>query len=237
MPFPNLRHRRLEPEVMDNPSLEVHRHVRALKGLERLNRWSCSVGVVWPSIRTLAREAGLQRLRVLDIATGGGDVPIGLWRRARREGLRLEIDACDQSLSAVEYARKRRSHAGANIRFFQKDALSGAIPPGYDVIVSSLFLHHLNEEDSLLLLRRTAQAAKRMVLVNDLIRHPAGLVLATIGSRLLSRSDVVHADAPQSVRAAYTISEIRSLARRAGLDDATITWHWPYRFLLAWKQP
>jgi hypothetical protein len=101
----------------------------------------------------------------------------------------------------------------------------------------SLFLHHLQTEDAKGLLSRMAEAARRMVLVNDLRRTRLGYALAYFGSRLLSRSRIVHHDGPQSVRAAFTSEEIGNLALEAGLEGATITHHWPERYLLSWRKP
>ena len=65
-----------------------------------------------------------------------------------------------------------------------------------------------------------------------LTRH--GRHLVEEGSRLLTRSPIVHVDGPLSVRAAFTVAEARQLAERAGLSGATIRRHWPQRFLLSW---
>jgi SAM-dependent methyltransferase len=100
-----LRERCRRPEEMDRPDLEPARHERALAGLARLNLWSGSAGILWPPLANLARR--LRRpLRVLDLASGAGDVPVRLWRRARRAGLSLEIDGCDRSATAVAHARR-----------------------------------------------------------------------------------------------------------------------------------
>ena len=85
------------PELMDDPALEPRRHAEALRGLARINRWSGSVRILWGPLRMLARRRGGRTLRVLDLATGAGDLPIGLWRRAQRAGLPLELAACDAS--------------------------------------------------------------------------------------------------------------------------------------------
>src|SRR5918912_1375115 len=84
-----LSRRLLRPEVMDQPGLDPRRHAHALRGLARINFWSGSAGILWPDLAALARETAPRPLRVLDVATGGGDVPIRLWRRARRAGLDL----------------------------------------------------------------------------------------------------------------------------------------------------
>jgi 2-polyprenyl-3-methyl-5-hydroxy-6-metoxy-1,4-benzoquinol methylase len=176
-------------------------------------------------------------LRVLDLATGAGDLPIRLWHKARRAHIQLRLEGCDVSPRAVAYAHQRAKNQGADVRFFQLDALADALPTNYDVLTSSLFLHHLNDEQAVNLLRRMAQAANRLVLINDLRRNLAGLALAYIGTRLLSTSDVVHRDGVMSVRAAFTLEEVRTLARNAGLEGAQVKKRWPCRFLLAWRRP
>src|SRR4051812_36135724 len=186
MPF--LRERRRRPEVMDRPDLPAGSHVRALRGLARLNFWSGSARILWPPIRDLARQRPGQALRVLDLATGAGDVPVRLWRRACRTGLDLAIDACDLSPLAVEHARRVAARAGAGVRFFVHDALHGPPLTGYDAVVSSLFLHHLDEGQACAFLRRMADGARHLVLVNDLERGLAGLTLAHVATRLLTRS-------------------------------------------------
>ena len=80
--LPDVRQRRLEPEVMDRPDLDRRLHVEALRGLERINLVSGSARILWPALERLARQAGPEGVRVLDVATGAGDVPIRLWRRA-----------------------------------------------------------------------------------------------------------------------------------------------------------
>ena len=228
------RHR--EREIMDDPALDAQRHRQALQGLARINRWSGSVRTVWSPIQALARQNKARFLRVLDIATGAGDVPIELWQQACRHGLRLHIDGCDRSRTALEYARARAEQAGADVNFFELDAVAGKIPSSYDVIISSLFLHHLDNKDAVHLLRNMTQATGQMVVVNDLTRSVTGLALAYVGTRLLCASDVVRSDGPQSVRAAYTIDEVRTLARLAGLHSATVFPRWPCRFQLTWRR-
>jgi SAM-dependent methyltransferase len=235
--FPLKFDRCRQPERMDEPDMAGDTHAQALRGLERINAWSGSARILWPPLAELARAAHGRAVRVLDVAMGAGDVPIRLWRKARRAGLRLEIDGCDRSPSAVAYARGRAEEIGAPVRFFDWDALTGELPIGYDAVVSSLFLHHLDEDEAVSFLCRMGRTAGRLVLVNDLTRVLPGLMLAYLGTRLLSRSEVVHMDGVRSVQAAFTPQEVRSLAARAGLASASIARRWPCRFLLTWRRP
>lgn len=232
-----LRTRRLEPEVMDNPDLDPRAHARALRGLARINRISATAEALWSPLDHLARQNGAHPLRVLDVACGGGDVAIRLARKARRRGHDLIVAGCDVSPRAVETARRRATRAEVQADFFTHDALDGSLPEGYDVILCSLFLHHLDEDAAKGLLRRMADAARQMVLVDDLQRGARSYALAFAGTRLLTRSPVVHVDGLRSVAAAFTMDEAAALARSAGLTDARIHSHWPYRYLLVWRRP
>jgi 2-polyprenyl-3-methyl-5-hydroxy-6-metoxy-1,4-benzoquinol methylase len=224
----------LQPEIMDDPGLEEQWHNDALRGLARINLVSGSTRILWGPIVALAREMPSRPLRVLDIATGGGDVPIRLALRARRAGLPIQVEGCDRSPVAIHHAQISASRHDVAVRFFELDALSGAIPPGQDIVCCSLFLHHLAEDQAVCLLRHMAEATRRLVLVNDLARSRTGLLLAYAGTRLLSRSKVVHVDGPRSVRAAFTPEEALALAQQAGLSGATVERRWPCRYLLKW---
>jgi 2-polyprenyl-3-methyl-5-hydroxy-6-metoxy-1,4-benzoquinol methylase len=218
------------PELMDDPGLDPALHREALAGLARLNRFSGSVGVLWPAIRAAASSAS-RPLRVLDVATGSGDVPFGLWKRATAAGLSLELHACDISEIALADARRTESP----IRFFWHDAIHDPLPAGFDVVTCSLFLHHLSEEDAVTLLERMA-AAGRMVLVNDLARSRLNYVAVWIATRVLSRSTVVRFDGPASVRSAFSPREALALAERAGLRNANVGRRFPCRYLLEWSR-
>ncbi len=215
---------------MDDPALDRDLHVAALHGLERINRASGTARRLWAMIRPDAR-ASRQPLRILDVATGAGDVPRQLQRLASRDGLPLHITACDVSDVAVAHARRRTS----DVSYRVADALADDLPDA-DVATCCLFLHHLDDDAAIGLLARLATVARR-VIVDDLERSRCGYALAWLGTRALSRSEVVRADGPLSVRAALTVPEATRLAERAGLAGASIRRHWPCRFTLDWRRP
>lgn len=229
-------HRRLlEPEQMDHPNLDAGVHEQALRGLARINRWSGSAGILWPAICELTHRVS-RKCRLLDVATGAGDVPLALFRKARQAGLLLEVQGCDRSEQAVAFARQRAGEQDLPVSFFSCNALTEELPTGFDILTCSLFLHHLEEAAAVELLRLLARAAGALVLVNDLRRCRLGFATAWAGTRLLSRSPIVHFDGPQSVAAAFTLEEARSLAARAGLQRVGVEPRWPFRWLLCWEK-
>lgn len=233
-----LRARDRRPELMDDPALPPDRHRRALAGLARINRWTGAANLLWPPLKRLA--AGLTRpLRVLDVATGSGDIPLSLARRADRAGVPMDLSGCDISTTAVAEAAvaARRQFTGDWLpHFFVHDVLRDPLPAGYDAVICSLFVHHLDEADAIRLLARMKAATDRLVLVNDLARGRFNFCAVWFASRVLSRSRVVHTDGPLSVRGAFTVPEMKSLAEAAGLAGGVVKGKFPCRQLLTWEK-
>jgi len=228
--------RRLEPEILDQPGLDSRRHVHALRGLERINLLSLTASAFREPIGTFAARHAGRPLRLLDLASGAGDMPVQLKRWADKCAIPLEVYGCDISPISVEYALERAAVQKADVSFFVHDVLRDGIPDGFDIVTSSLFLHHLLSEDVRDLLR-SASRSTRLILVSDLIRGRAGLLLAHAICRVITRSDVVHNDGPLSVAASFTMEEFRHLAADAGLQGYSIAWQWPFRFLFTWTRP
>jgi len=226
-----LRIRERIPELMDDPAIDPVEHRRALAALARVNRFSNSAGVLWPPILKLSRELG-RTIRVLDVATGSGDVPAELLAKAGRAAVTLEAAGCDISPTAVEEAGRARP----GVQFFVHDALHDRLPTGFDVVTSSLFLHHLTADDAIALLANMENATRHLVLVNDLARSRFNYCAVWAACRLLTRSPVVRFDGPASVRSAFTPAEALALAERAGLSGATVRRRFPCRFLLSWER-
>jgi 2-polyprenyl-3-methyl-5-hydroxy-6-metoxy-1,4-benzoquinol methylase len=218
-------------ERMDDPALPPVELADALDGLARLNAWARSAAGLTGRILDLARQTPVRRIRVLDVASGGGDVPIRIERAVVAAGLPIEVDGCDVQPAAVEHATRAAARRSSKARFFVHDVVRDPLPGGYDVVTSSLFLHHLSDDEAVIALRRMA-AAGRAVLVTDLVRSRSALLQVWIACRLLTRSRVNWHDGPASVRAAFTPAEAATLAKKADWADVAVTRRRPCRFLL-----
>ena len=232
--IPDLSCRRREPELMDDPGLDPELHSHALRGLAAVNRVSRAADTLFAELLPHLRD---HPIRVLDVACGGGDVAVALAQRGRRRGLALTVDGLDRSDVAIAGARNRAKMAEVDGQFVTGDALEDRLPAGYDFLVTSLFLHHLKEADVVRLLAGMRRAARIGVVACDLERTLPGLVAAAAGTRLLTRSRIVHVDGVLSVRAAFRVRELRRLADAAGLTGATIRRSWPFRLVLSWWRP
>lgn len=233
-PWTNVRTRRVLPELMDRQDLDPHLRNQALAGLRRINLVSLTSRHLWKSLSAFARSAR-RPLRVLDLASGGGDVVLDLARYAESENLPITVRGCDLNPQTVAHANDRARRMNVNASFFVHDALAGALPPGYDVITNSLFMHHFEYENAVCILQTIRAAGAKLVLISDLERSTPGFLLAHVACQFLTRSYVVHYDGPRSVAAAFTSDEFAAVANAAGLAGHRMRRTWPYRFLFSWE--
>ena len=224
------------PEIMDDPSLDERLHREALYGLMRINSLSDSYQVLWKRILACAEKYPGKKLRMLDVATGIGDHPIRIARLAEKAGLNIEVSGCDISERSIEFASEYAKRSNADVEFFKLDVINDNLPEGYDIVTSSLFFHHLDESEIVLLLKKMSFAAGKLVLINDITRSRVNLFLVWLATRLLTNSPVVRFDGPVSVKAAFTIPEMKAIAEKAGLAHFNISKQKPCRFLLEWNK-
>jgi SAM-dependent methyltransferase len=208
-----------------------------LRVLENANRNLGGCDLVLHYVQRLvgARSAG--PLSILDLATGGGDIPRAIVDWARRCGIPIAITAVDRHPDVLELAREACG-AWPEIRLEQQDLLNLSFRPGsFDLVLCSLALHHFAAGDAIIVLRRMQELARAGYIVNDLRRNWLAIGTTELVSRTLVRSPIVRHDAPQSCRSAFTVRELHALAQRAGLRRYVIRRHHAvFRMvLLGWK--
>ena len=233
---PRLARRQRLPEIMDQPDLAPELHHRALDGLRRINVVSRSAAILARPIEILANKLGRTSLSLCDVATGGADVPISLWQHLQRKGIELQVTAVDVSPIALEYAAQRAQAQGMELELKRVDVTQEPLPEAYDIVTSTLFLHHLDAPVAATVLKQMKQATEQLLLVSDLRRTTMGLAAAHLACRLFSRSHVVHVDGPRSVRGAFTTEEMRAVCNDADMKTATISHCWPFRMLVRWER-
>ena len=183
-----------------------------LRNLRQLNRYFGSHRLIEAFLRRWIPPRS--EMRVVDLATGSGDIPRLIVDYARRVGANVMVDAIERQAATLDIARGL-SHAYPEINYIQDNILRFEGDP-YHIVLCSLALHHFAETDAVTLLKRCRELSKHYVLVSDLRRG----TLATIGVFLLTalifREKMTRIDGRLSAERAFSFAEMRALAERAG---------------------
>lgn len=219
---------------MDDPGLDSAKHQKALAGLARTHRVTMTARQLWKSILDLGSGLPTGPIAILDAGCGDGFILQQIHALARSYNRRVSLIGCDFSETAIKLARRSADRKQIQIEFHECDVLTDDLPPA-DIVISTLLLHHFNNRQVVDILTRFDAAAKTAVIIQDLVRTRLGYVLCLVGTRILSRSPIVHVDGLLSVKAAFSFEEMEQIVRRAGIDHARIFRQWPERISIVWS--
>jgi 2-polyprenyl-3-methyl-5-hydroxy-6-metoxy-1,4-benzoquinol methylase len=203
-------------ELMDRPQPVSTELESDLENLRELNRWFGSYALISMFLSRWIKPGA--RLRIVDLATGSGDIPRLIAEYGRKIGAELQIDALDRQSATLEIAKKL-SVRYPEIAFVEGNLLEWDATESYDLVLCTLALHHFSDDDAVRVLQRCRGLSRKFVLVSDLRRG----WLATIGVHLLTatmfREPMTKYDGRLSAARAFSFSEMNRLARRGGWTD------------------
>lgn len=205
------------PEIMDTQALPVDVMRGALRFLAVTNRFFGGTEVVLRRFREWSRAWDPSKtVRVLDVGAGGAEIPVAIARWARAQGFKVHVTAIDLIEEAAQVARENAR--GVNDVSIQRRDLFDINPAQerFDYVIASLLLHHIPPAQSVRLLKTFDALATRGVLISDLYRSSMSYAAVTAISYLIGNAVVRH-DGPLSVRRAFRVEELSSLAEEAGL--------------------
>jgi hypothetical protein len=187
--------------------------------VRHLARWSAH----WPAGQTI---------RVIDVGTGSGDIPLAITRWAEAAGRCVHVTGVDVHAATLQLARE---HVGdhPHIELVRADAraLMDRFEAGaFDYAHAGMFLHHLDNIEVMTVLRIMHRLTTRGIIWNDLVR--GAVELGFVRLLTLGRPAMVRHDGIASVGNGFTRRETLDLARRVGLPDIAYRRHLFGRFTL-----
>lgn len=201
------------PEWMDIADRATPELEKDLVNLESLNRrfgaQHLVLGYLAPAI-----ERG-QPLRILDLGTGGADIPRAIVASARSAGCPVLVTAVDRQEPTLQIAESF-SRGFPEIRLVRADILDFSEPIPFDIVMCNLVLHHLGESDAIRLLRRCRELTRGAVLITDLRRSRLAEACIIAVTSLFYREPMTRHDAKLSAARAFSFAELGKLAVAAG---------------------
>jgi SAM-dependent methyltransferase len=215
----DFRRRAQLTELMDGPCSRAT--LRAcLRDIARTNRWTFAHRPLLHWLDEIADSLPNRKepLRILDVGCGYGDGlrRVEQWAKARR--IAVELTGLDLNPDATAIASEATT--GSNkIQWVTSDILTYAALQAPDLVISSLFTHHLTEDQIVQFLRWMEAHAQVGWFINDLSRAPVPYYFFRAFAKLFRFHPFVQHDGPVSIARSFIPTEWRTMCAAAGLDE------------------
>ncbi|HET6244554.1 MAG: methyltransferase domain-containing protein [Bacteroidetes bacterium] len=216
------------PELMDNPYVPDADVRIALVEIEFINRYLGGNNLL---VNALSKVGFTNGTTLMDLGCGSGDMLRIISNFALKNKLSsYKLFGVDINPSMTSFAESR-SKAFPEIEFINIDIwdekLFGFKP---DIIINSLFCHHFDDDQLVLLIKRMYNLCGKVIIINDLHRHWFAYYAIKCLTFLFSKSYLVKYDGPLSVARALTKAEWMKLLFRAEVYNYQINWKWAWRW-------
>jgi 2-polyprenyl-3-methyl-5-hydroxy-6-metoxy-1,4-benzoquinol methylase len=188
-----------------------------LRDLARVNRWLLAYRPVLGWLDSLGLEKVAVPIRILDVGCGYGDVLRRIEQWARTRGIAVELTGIDLNPDATAIAAEA-SNAKSAIRWVHADVFAYAPQERPNVVMSSLFTHHLAERDLVRFLAWMEQHALSGWFIHDLSRNRTPYYLFRLLAKGMRLHPFVQHDGPVSIRRSFVPEDWRRMCSAAGLD-------------------
>lgn len=216
-------------EWMDEPC--SREELRAcLRDLARVNRWLMAYRPLLGWLDSLGLQNAKGPTRILDVGSGYGDGLRRIERWAKVRNIAVELNGIDLNKDAAVIAAEA-SDTASRIEWVSADVFEYVPREPVDLVVSSLFTHHLAEANVVRFIRWMEDRATIGWFINDLSRHAVPYHLFRIFSRLMGLHPFVQHDGPVSIARAFLPEDWRRMCAAAGLaeDDVLVRGYTPAR--------
>lgn len=232
--FNEFKTRATEEEIMDDFSLSGEDFNKTLRELTWINDWLGGNALVLQGMEKMMKNPsfkGEEPLKIIDLGCASGDTlrALGNWGNKKKHN--FQLFGVDANASAISYAAQQASRHP--IEYLTADVLSEDFSlAGYDLVICGLFLHHLTDEEQLLLLQKCIKGGVKGILVNDLHRHWLAYVLFWGLSKILNFSPMAQNDGKISIRKGFQKNELETIVKRLEIKEHQLRWKWAFRYQL-----
>lgn len=217
-------------EIMDDPACSREGLNRTYRAFDRMNRLLSQWDRIYKKeIRPVLLKSA-HNVTLLDIGTGGGDLPRLLSQLAQKDNLNLKITAIDPDKRAIRFAKSNSDLQ--NIEYLHADSGELAVDKyRFDFVISNHLLHHLKEYEISRLCRDAEKLASRKVLFNDIERGDLAWIFFSAVSPLLYRNTFIPTDGPLSIRRSFTKRELQEILPAGWIVNRLF----PYRLIATYS--
>lgn len=220
-----------QAEWMDSPEVGFEQFRDCLVDLARVNRWTLAYRPTLQFLDGLLAKRKTDRpFEIVDVGCGYGDMLRHIDAWAQRRGVEVALTGLDLNPHSRAAARAA-TRWGRPIEWITGDIFRYDPRRGIDVIVSSLFTHHLPDSKIRRFLIWMEANARLGWFISDLHRHPLPYHVFRRVAELAGCHPFVQHDGPISIARGFVRADWQRLLDEAGIDRerASIEWRLPFR--------
>lgn len=229
------RHRSYELENIDKGTYTPEEYEGSLVELRRVNRFLGDKSALRRTLLGEIERLGLKSFSVVDLGAGSGYLlrVIAKWaRQTGRQAKLLGVEINERSALAI----LEESAEFPEISSVQADGFTLPFSDNcFDFAISSLALHHFDDEGAVEVLREMGRVAARGIFVIDLHRNPLAYFLYSTVGHIILHNRLLREDGALSILKSFKPDEMEELGRKAGLANVTVEKHFPSRLVLRAK--
>jgi len=231
----DLGRRTSETELIDTEPVDIEEYRRCLQDLATVNTVTLTRRPILRWLEcAMARVGPGERVSLIDVGYGYGDVLRAIRAWSRRRGFVLDLVGLDLNPMSEPIARAA-TPLDMGIDFRTGDVFTAELGCRFDFVISSQMTHHLSDEALVAFIRWMERTAVRGWFVGDLHRHAIPLHAFGLLARLAGWHRFVQHDGPVSIARSFRREDWRLLLAAAGQDPAAveIRWHVPFRLCVS----
>jgi len=233
--FEKFRQRSYELENIDKGTYTAEEYQGCIVELQRVNEWLGDAKALRGSLLKEIERQGFRSFSVLDVGAGSGELlrVAAQWARdTDRTPSLVGLELNERSAQAILEGSK----AFPEISSVQGSGLVLPFPDAsIDYVISSLTLHHFDDDGAVGILSEMGRVARRGVFVIDLHRNPTAYFFYTTVGHLFLHNRLIREDGALSILKSFTPDELQKLGQQAGLNNAIVEKHFPSRLVLSAK--
>ncbi|MGZ4034816.1 MAG: methyltransferase domain-containing protein [Bacteroidia bacterium] len=226
--------RSYQSELLDAPDIPKELLFQNLRELDVVNRTLGGHAITISGIKKLLSDKN-KVYHIIDIGCGGGDAMKQIAKWARSNAYKVKLTGVDMNPDCIDFMKSACKDFPEidGVTMDYRDYLK--TNNEVDVVHSSLFCHHLKDNELIELFEYMNKYARVGFIINDLQRHWFAYYSIKFLTRLLNGSSLVKNDAPLSVLRGFRKNELHNLLESSGLKNVSVKWKWAFRYLVLWK--
>lgn len=221
--------RSMAEEQMDAADLDPQTYSAILADLAQVNALTFAARPTLAFLESVSRPG--QRLKLLDVGFGHGDMLRRVARWGARRGVECELVGIDLNPRSEAIASAATPRAMPIV--YRTGDFAELAGQGWDAVVSSLVAHHMSRDQLIGFLHFMERESACGWLINDLHRHRLAHFGYPLLARMMGWHRIVREDGTLSIARSFRPGEWDELLAAAGVSGAQVRLWFPFRLCVS----